>query len=419
MRPRTVVAGIRLALLAAAPGALAVGCDQHASPTRDETGPATPPSERARVLGPFLDEYWRLPVAPQGPAPVAFSKAEAALDPQLCGACHPKQHREWLTSLHAGAFSPGFAGQLVEGALAAPAQVRNCQTCHAPLAEQQPWNAALAPNTEFDAALRRHGIVCASCHVRAQQRFGPPRRAELPEISSPLPHGGFEARPEFQQSRFCAGCHQFFDDPGVNGKPVENTFAEWRASPQAEAGRTCQSCHMPDRAHLWRGIHDPEMVRSAVEVDLVAIDLDGDGVTAALVLANRDVGHAFPTYVTPRVFLAVWQVDRDGHELAGTRVEAAIGREIDFGASPWREVFDTRVAPGGSVKLDYTAERTPGAVAIVGRVTVDPDYHYRGVFESLLTTLEDPTARAQIADAHRRTTESTYTLTELRRPLSE
>jgi hypothetical protein len=159
------------------------------------------------------------------------------------------------------------------------------------------------------------------------------------------------------------------------------------------------------------------MVRSAVAVDLVTIALDGDEVTAALVLANRDVGHAFPTYVTPRVFLAVWQIDRDGHELAGTRIEVAIGREVDFGASPWREVFDTRVAPGESVKLDYTADRSRGATAIVGRVTVDPDYHYRDVFESLLTTLEDPTARAQIDDALRRSTESTYTLTELRRPL--
>jgi hypothetical protein len=199
MLPRSVFAGIRLALLAAAPGALAFGCDRAASPARDEAEPTAPPSERARVLGPFLDEYWRLPVPPQGPAPAGFSEAETALDPQFCGACHPKQHREWLTSLHSGAFSPGFAGQLVEGELAAPAEVRNCQTCHAPLAEQQPWSAALAPNTEFDAALRRHGIVCASCHVRAQRHFGPPRRAEYPEISSSLPHGGFEARPEFQQ----------------------------------------------------------------------------------------------------------------------------------------------------------------------------------------------------------------------------
>jgi hypothetical protein len=174
---------------------------------------------------------------------------------------------------------------------------------------------------------------------------------------------------------------------------------------------------MPDRAHTWRGIHDPEMVRAAVAVDLVPGEPEGDTVTAALVLASREVGHAFPTYVTPRVFLAVWQEDAAGHELDGTRVEALIGREIDFGVDPPREVFDTRVAPGESVKLDYAVARGAEAAALVGRVTVDPDHHYRGVYASLLASLRDPGARLRIEAAQRRATESSYVLSELRRPL--
>jgi hypothetical protein len=374
-------------------------------------------SGREGLLGPFLREHWRLPIAPQGPPPPEFSEAEASLEPAVCGACHPAQYAQWSTSLHAAAFSPGFAGQLVEGALAAPAELRNCQTCHAPLAEQQPFDAALQTNASFDAGLRAQGIVCASCHVRARRTFGPPRRADLPPAPEPIPHGGFEVRTEFQESRFCAECHQFFDDVGVNGKPIENTFVEWRASPQAAEGRTCQSCHMPDRAHLWRGIHDPETVRGAVDVDLVPLDLSGPQLEAALLLRNRDVGHAFPTYVTPRIFLAVWQTDAEGRELPGTRVEAAIGREIDFSTQPWSEVFDTRVAPGESVKLAYAVGRRPEAAALVGRVRVDPDFHYRGVFEGLLETLEAPGARAQIEEAYRRTSESIYVLSEVRRPL--
>ncbi|MES9944225.1 MAG: hypothetical protein ABW080_04625 [Candidatus Thiodiazotropha sp.] len=32
-------------------------------------------------------------------------------------------------------------------------------------------------------------------------------------------------------------------------------------------GQTCQSCHMPDRAHLFHGIHDPDMVRLGLAIN--------------------------------------------------------------------------------------------------------------------------------------------------------
>jgi hypothetical protein len=383
-------------------------------------------AERRHVLGAFLAEHWRLPVPAQGEPPAQWSELEASLAPASCGACHPDQHAQWSRSLHAAAFSPGFSGQLIEGALADAANVRACQTCHAPLAEQQPWRSDGSENPRFDAGLRASGILCASCHVRSQRRYGPPRRADAPAAPEPLPHGGFEARSEFQQSRFCAECHQFFDDPGVNGKPVQNTFAEWQASPQAAAGRSCQSCHMPDRAHRWRGIHDPEMVRGAVAVELTDFaagdsgrpgNADGAELRAALVVTSRDVGHAFPSYVTPRVFLALWQIDAAGREIEGTREETTIGRELDFATDPWSEVFDTRIEPGDSARLEYARPREPAAVALLARVTVDPDYHYRGVFESLGESLEDPDARARIREAHRRASQSLYILDEIRRGL--
>ncbi len=371
-------------------------------------------AERAAVLGAFLDEHWRLPVAPQGEAPAEFSEVDRSLDPDVCGACHPEQHAAWRTSLHAAAYSPGLAGQLVEGPLADPAEVRACQFCHAPLGEQQPYTERGTREVSFDPALRAQGITCATCHVRKHRRFGPPRRAGAPPVDSP-PHAGFEARSEFQESRFCAPCHQFFDDPGANGKPLENTFVEWQQSPQAAAGRQCQDCHMPDRAHLWRGIHDPNMARGAVDVDLVPQELEGEVIRAALVVRNRDVGHAFPSYVTPRVELAVYQLDAAGKELGETRLKAVIGREVDL--ATMTEIFDTRVLPGESVKLDYALARAPGAVALLGRVRVDPDYHYRGVFDSLLASLENEGARAQITEARRRISTSTYVLAEIRRPL--
>ena len=413
-------------LLGAIVVAIASGCGDGgrgaSSATEAPSAPTMQPAggdglARAHALGSFLAAHWQLPVPPQGPPPAGWSPLESSLAPHDCAACHPAQHEQWRTSLHAGAWSPGFSGQLLEGALSAPAEVRQCQTCHAPLSEQQPADPSGEANPGHDPALREQGIVCAACHVREHRRFGPPRRPELPEPPGPLPHGGFEARPEFRESRFCAECHQFFDDPGVNGKPIQNTYAEWQESPAAADGRPCQGCHMPDRAHLWRGIHDPEMVRAAVEVELGVPAVEEDRLRAALALHSRDVGHAFPTYVTPRVFLAVWQEDSAGHEIAGTRVQDVVGREIDFAS--WKEVFDTRIPPGGSHVLRYDEVRRPNATGLVGQVLVDPDFHYRGVFASLLETYEAPEARGRIEEAHRRTLGSGYVLSELRRPLAE
>jgi hypothetical protein len=379
-----------------------------AAPAPDE---ASEGLDRAEVLGAFLDAHWQLPVPAQGPAPEGWSEAEASLDPQVCGACHPKQHTEWGTSLHAGAWSPGFAGQLVEGGLADPDARASCMTCHAPLAEQLE-----------DAELRAQGIVCASCHVRAHEHRGPPRRPELPPAAEPLPHGGFTPREEYQQARFCAPCHQFFDDAGVNGKPVENTFAEWQVSPFAEPGpghRDCQDCHMPDRAHLWRGIHDPEMVRSGVEATLepAGVGVSGERLEARLVLRSTAVGHAFPSYVTPRVFLELWQADAAGGEIADTREELTLARILDFGSHPWEEIQDTRISPGGAAILDYARPRAPGAAALTGRVRVDPDFHYRSVFAALKDSYTTAEARSLMRDAHRRTLQSPYTLYDLDLPL--
>jgi hypothetical protein len=428
-RAKATLLGIAAAAIACGPQSSDGETPAEGAASPRMVAPDAAGSERERALGPFLSEHWALPVPEQGSPPAGFSEAEASLDPGTCGACHPEQLAQWQGSLHAGAFSPGFAGQLLEGALAAPAEVRSCQTCHTPLAEQQPFDDALSQNAGYDATLRRLGLVCAGCHVRSHRRYGPPRRAPSdPDRSDPdprdatappdpAPHAGFVARAEFQESRFCAPCHQFFDDAGVNGKPIENTWNEWRASPQAAAGRTCQSCHMPERRHLWRGIHDPEMVRSAVDVSLAATALAGPELAASLVVTNRDVGHAFPTYVTPRVILSIAQIDAGGIEIGGTRSEAVIGREIDFGS--WSEVFDTRLLPGGSETLRYAHARDPRAAALRARVVVDPDYHYRGVFDSLRRSYSTRVARDQMEEAFRRASSSSYTLWETRRDLPD
>lgn len=223
----------------------------------------------------FLQRHWRRPIAPQGVPPARFSALERSLAPASCGTCHPAQLADWTTSLHARSMGPGVAGQLVELMRTDPESGRLCLSCHAPLAEQQPdieRGKRFVANPAFETGLQHAGLVCAACHVRGHERFGPPRRDGSLTGSAPpesLPHNGVTRTPVFQRSDFCASCHQFTADGfELNGKLLQNTYEEWKRSGAARAGRQCQDCHMPDRRHLWRGIHDPDMVRSGVEISL-------------------------------------------------------------------------------------------------------------------------------------------------------
>jgi hypothetical protein len=269
---------------------------------------------------------------------------------------------------------PGVAGQLVELARTDPTQARACYTCHAPLAEQRPGSPG------YDPTLTPRGIVCGSCHVRKWQRFGPPRRdgsLESPASRSSLPHNGVTRTPAFLRSEFCKDCHQFpAAGYALNGKLLQNTYEEWKAGTAAARGVQCQDCHMPDRLHRWRGIHDPEMVRTALTF---AIEREGRAVT--LTITNSGAGHLLPTYVTPRIVVRGELVDAEGRAVEGSRRESIIGRAVTLDLE--RELFDTRLAPGQSAGFRYERPAgTTGAVRLV--VIVEPDHFYTGFFQALL-----------------------------------
>jgi hypothetical protein len=287
---------------------------------------------------------------------------------------------------------PGVVGQLVEMRQNDPETARLCLTCHAPLTEQQPdigRGAAVVPNPALDQALHRQGLVCAACHVRRHERFGPPRRGGSegsPPNRAALPHNGATRSSAFLRSEFCSSCHQFGADGfALNGKLVENTYEEWKASPAARNGLECQDCHMPDRRHLWRGIHDPDLVRSAVDIRLT-MDRQryrpGDEVRATMTIAASRVGHFFPTYVTPKVIARFALVDATGKSVEGSVEEHRIGREVSPDLS--REVADTRIPPGGSAGFEYRRRLGRPGLRLRATVTVFPDDFYTGLFDSLL-----------------------------------
>jgi hypothetical protein len=367
----------------------------------------------------FVARHWRAPLPSQGPAPSRFSPVEASLAPEACGSCHPTQLADWRTSLHARTMGPGVGGQLVEMLEREPDDALGCYTCHAPLAEQRPRLGAErghAKNPAYDAGLAAHGLVCAACHVRGHERFGPPRRDGSLQSAAPretLPHNGATRTPAFLAAEFCRGCHQF--EPGglaLNGKLLENTYEEWKASRFAREGVQCQDCHMPDRRHLWRGIHDPQMVRAGVTVTVESPRARADAsntVSATLRVRSTRVGHAFPTYVVPRVVLRGEQLDRAGGPIARSRRESVIGREVALDLS--REVRDTRLTSGASAALAYRAPREPQARRLRLRVVVEPDAFYSRFFEALIAQGSgkgEPQLREALAAARR----SPYTLFE-------
>jgi hypothetical protein len=338
----------------------------------------------------FLRQHWKRPLLPQGRLPSSFSQVEASLDPQDCGTCHPVQHADWKTSLHGRSMGPGLTGQLVDMWQDDPQTAQQCLGCHAPLAEQSPVlqrpSGTLAANPAFDAGLQRQGLVCAACHVREHRRYGPPPRGDRGRQSGRRPHEGATAATAFTRSAFCASCHQFEPDGfALNGKLLENTYEEWKASPAAARDVTCQGCHMPGRRHLWRGIHDPEMVRQGLTITLTtdrARYAVGETLSARLVIENTGVGHYFPTYVTPRVVARLVVADAMGHPLAGTREERVIAREVSLDLS--REVADTRIAPGGRFVFEYRRPLPKPHLRLQALVTVEPDAFYTRFFESRL-----------------------------------
>lgn len=374
----------------------------------------------------FLERHWDKPLVAQGAPPEGFSAREASLSPGDCAECHAQQHQDWSESLHSHTMGPGMLWQT---RALAPAEIAKCLDCHAPLAEQKAllameldWpGAPTTPPPDYVAPdLHRQGLVCAACHVRAHERFGPPAAEGKPAGDTPgLPHGGFVESTAFSDSRFCATCHQFPEDgPALNGKLLENTLQEWQDSRHAAEGRQCQSCHMPGRRHLWRGIHDPEMVRSALTTELTLESTSRGRLQVRAEIRNSGAGHYFPTYLVPRVWLRLVLLDPDGQDRT-LLMEQVVARDVDVWLKEERS--DTRMAPDETRVLELEIGPPPGpGWQVELRIDVAPREHYERMFSTVLRNnaadLDAETLRL-LEQAHAEARDSRFTALRSRQPI--
>jgi len=378
----------------------------------------------AGIDGGLPDGYWESPSARLPVNTHDWSSLEQNLHPEACAQCHAEQFNAWKNSLHAHAYSSGLVGQFPDMGYQ---NANDCLVCHAPLKEQlypnpNSMDASIAlrlahqegfnRQAELDGVnadavrlpLRHSGVSCAVCHVRHGQRFGPPNKitGAIGQQKTDT-HGGFTATSAFEKSQFCASCHQFPASMAINGKPLENTLTEWKESSFSSLGVTCQVCHMPDRKHEFRGIHDPEMVKKGL-----AFTLSQQQNKAILNMTSVWIGHAFPTYVTPKIIIEAEAKNSAGDSLQHWQWE--IVREVAYN-NGWKEVRDSRLMPGET--RQFIADTLPAHTASVRyRVRVIPDNFYKGVYQSLLHSQITNQANAHLNLASKHANENDYMLYE-------
>jgi nitrate/TMAO reductase-like tetraheme cytochrome c subunit len=191
-----------------------------------------------------------------------------------CSVCHQKIYKEWASSNHAYAsISPMFHKfeqkiyDLTQGTIGS-----FCVRCHQTVGTQreEPREAPLWERSQ----VAREGVTCITCH-RVADEFGKTngerniiagdinspvynsktgsvfdqvikRKAELKMATNKTERGAqvHEKVVKFSQiskSEFCSSCHQVAVNLGIK---LEVVWEQYRDSPAAKKGVTCQACHM-------------------------------------------------------------------------------------------------------------------------------------------------------------------------------
>lgn len=332
---------------------------QHADAKRDKRG-----------IDQTINDHWERPFT---------IKAPVVLKPRECSICHVKEYEAWKDSRHSKAMSSGIIGQLDPHK--DPDFAYACYYCHGPLDVQQEMiynGVEFVKNKSFLPSIKKTGVSCLVCHGRDDIIYGPLKGEnykEKPEI-----HFKLEEKEFFSDSYFCASCHQFAEDENrVNGKLVEDTYNQWLKTDFSKQGVTCQSCHMSEREHAFKGIHDLETVLNGIEINYEIINKK-----VILKIKNTGVGHKFPTYLTPLIEISAYQKNTVNEEVKGSRKEDFIGWVVALDLET--EHRDTRLDPGEEFKFTYdiTKDGFQNLKLVQLEIKVYPDMFYERFFKEML-----------------------------------
>lgn len=221
----------------------------------------------------FLSPTERAVASEQDPHAAVFAEASYPTAAQ-CGACHTQIYREWASSNHAYAsISPMF--HKFEQAIndLSSGTIRGfCVRCHQQVGTQR-GEERWQPLWER-SAVAREGVTCITCHRVAEEyaKTNGERTIVPGDIAHPVSgtgegsklgeviaqkdffrvattaqergsriHLGVLPFDQLSKSEFCVSCHQVAVHPGIK---LEVVWDQYRSSPAAAQGVTCQDCHM-------------------------------------------------------------------------------------------------------------------------------------------------------------------------------
>ncbi len=203
-----------------------------------------------------------------------------------CRTCHPTHYREWSTSPHAYA-QMSVVFQTMQAAIINLTNGTNgdfCIRCHTPVGMNIGEPTVLENEKRHPTS--REGITCITCHrvganygrisgrlpieeaPLCETVYGPSGNSEglNEEVARVLDDPGIkvagcgeagrtihqraEQRVFLTSSGVCGTCH---DVRLVNGFRLEDAFSEYKVSPAARRGVSCQDCHMGEEPGLPNG----------------------------------------------------------------------------------------------------------------------------------------------------------------------
>ena len=325
-------------------------------------GGASPAGLGARRAGAGRRRHVGVPAPPLAPAAPRPGRGAAALfapgglaEPAACGTCHPVQYGDWrrastrrpsdpawpASSSRCGAANPPPRSGVTRVMPRSPSSARSCAR-----------RTGFEPNPAFDRRARRPGGA-----VRRLPRARPPalraaaarRVAGEPAPRASLPHDGVTRTPAFLSSRVLPGL------PPVRAqraRPERQAAAGHLQRVEGEPLRAARACSArtatcPTAATSGAASTTPTWcARGSPSRRGPTPGATGpaDWATLTLTVTSTRVGHAFPTYVTPRVVLRGELIDAEGRSVAGHPRERVIAREVALDLS--REFRDTRLRPG-------------------------------------------------------------------------